>query len=75
MSWITDKLKAMFAAKYVFSIARQLAAFLGGFLVAVPGLNPEDIVSFTESTGKILAGVALWAVAQGFSFADKKNQE
>ena len=75
MSWITDKLAAVFAPKYIKATVRTLVAALSGFLVS-SGIDSDAVQQLTGPLEAVLTGAGVLLVTWVFSIADKKkNQE
>ncbi len=80
MNWLKSKILKLIAPKYIGSLTRTLIAALGGFLATTqlpPELVAKVLAFLTDITPDIIAGLSgyiLYALAQGWSFLDKKDK-
>ena len=74
MSWILDKIKALFAAKYINSASRQLLAVIAGTLLALK-IPKEQVDVLIQALDPVLLGALTYAVSQLWSFLDKKKNQ
>lgn len=69
INWI----KELVLSKYLGSVIRGLMKALSGWLLFI-GVHPEVVASFTDSGTTVAIAILTFAIAQLFSYLEKKRK-